>query len=114
MLVEVLITIAIIALVSGGVALAIFWHGERAKLKFARTQAETVRTAVQTHGLDGGQDCPDVELLIQDSVLDENSPRRDPWGGPWIITCEGAKIRVRSNGPDRQPGTEDDIQVPRP
>jgi len=112
---EVMITVAIIALISGAVGLAIYEYYFRAKVRLATSRAETIRSAVKARWHDAAAaDCPDVRTMIEDGVLDENSPRSDPWDVPWRISCEGRKVTVRSNGPDRQPGTEDDIQVPRP
>ena len=33
----------------------------------------------------------------------------DPWGTPYRYTTDGASFRIRSNGPDRQENTDDDI-----
>ena len=74
--------------------------------------AQSVRGVVKAHRLDSPVDCPSFETLREDGLLDEGSPRHDPWGNPWIIRCDGARVIVGTNGPDRQPGTEDDIRVP--
>ena len=109
---EVMITIALIALISGGVALGLYKYSIEGKVKATRTQAGVVRTVVKSHRIDSPVDCPSFETLCEDGLLDEASPRRDPWGNPWLISCDGAKVSVRTNGPDGQPGTEDDIRVP--
>jgi len=36
----------------------------------------------------------------------------DPWGNKYILEADGAKVRIRSWGPDGQDGTEDDIMYP--
>ena len=33
----------------------------------------------------------------------------DPWGTPYRYTTDGASFKIRSNGPDRQENTDDDI-----
>ena len=109
---EVMITVAIIALISGGVALGLYEYSIRAKVKLAHSDAGLVRGVVKAHRLDSPVDCPSFETLREDGLLDEGSPRHDPWGNPWIIRCDGARVIVGTNGPDRQPGTEDDIRVP--
>lgn len=115
MLFEIMIVIAIIALISGGVALAVYKYYEQARNKSARTGAETIRAGVKASWIDASTDaCPSVEQLIESEHLDDGSPRRDPWGGPWRIACDGTRVSVKSDGPDRQPGTPDDIQVPKP
>jgi prepilin-type N-terminal cleavage/methylation domain-containing protein len=112
---EVMITIALIALISGGIALAVWKHGETGKEKSTRIQATTVREGVKLSRAESAStDCPSFDKLMADGALDENSPRSDPWGNAWRISCDGSKVTVATNGPDRQAGTEDDIQVPRP
>lgn len=36
----------------------------------------------------------------------------DPWGNPYVIERNADEYRVWSNGPDGEPGTEDDIVYP--
>jgi prepilin-type N-terminal cleavage/methylation domain-containing protein len=110
---EVMITVAIIALISGGIALAVHQRSTEARVRLTKTHAETVRNGVKmTSALDGALGCPSFETLIEHEVLEENSPRHDPWGNPWRIECDGSKVTVTTSGPDRQPGTADDIRVP--
>ena len=47
-------------------------------------------------------------------ALDEDSPKKDPWGNDWRIRCDGTRVIVETDGPDRQRGTEDDVRVPAP
>ena len=56
--------------------------------------------------------CPTVADLVEARTLDEDSPRKDPWGKPWRIECSEDRVSVGSNGPDQKPDTEDDIRVP--
>jgi len=37
----------------------------------------------------------------------------DPWGNPYVLGRDGARIRVYSFGPDGQEGTDDDVMYPR-
>jgi len=37
----------------------------------------------------------------------------DPWGNPYVLERDGARIRVYSFGPDGQEGTDDDVMYPR-
>ena len=39
-------------------------------------------------------------------------PPQDPWGHPYAIACDAAGPAVRSNGPDGQPATPDDVVAP--
>jgi prepilin-type N-terminal cleavage/methylation domain-containing protein len=115
---EIMITVAIIALISGGIALALLDHSNRAKVRLAGTHAEQVRGGAKMAMAEGAEGttpgCPTFESLVEHDILDEASPRKDPWGNPWRIECDGLKVTVSTNGPDRQPGTADDIRIPRP
>lgn len=112
-LVEVLIVVAIIALVSTGVGLAAVAYWEKARNKTAATNARNLRAVVKlwlTEHDDSA--CPDVEALARDQVLDRDSPRLDPWGKPWHIECVEHDAVILSDGHDRLPGTADDIRIP--
>jgi general secretion pathway protein G len=112
-LVEMLIVVAIIAMVAGGVAVAAIRHWNTARAQTARTNARSIRHAVKgfwvTHG---DVECPTVQQLVSEGVLDDDSPAEDPWGNAWRIECDGERVTVASDGPDRRSGTADDIRVP--
>jgi general secretion pathway protein G len=112
-LVEVLIVVAIMAMVATAVAVAAIGYFRDAKLKTAKIDAGGIREGVKGWWMKQEEDrCPTVDELITDGALDEGSPRKDPWGTTWRIECAGAKVTVSSDGPDRKQGTEDDIRVP--
>jgi general secretion pathway protein G len=111
-LIEVLVTVAIIVLISSAIALSALHYYEVSKKKTAATSAGEVRNAIRASFIDHGDDCPDVATLIARGALDESSARTDPWGTAWKTTCEGKRVIVSSAGPDRQFGTDDDIIVP--
>jgi general secretion pathway protein G len=112
-LVEVLIVVAIMAMVATAVAVAAIKYYEDARRKAAVTNAIALREAVKGYWFTNDTlQCPTVAELISQGSLDEVSSRTDPWGTPWRIECNGVSAVVSSNGSDRQPGTEDDIRVP--
>jgi hypothetical protein len=55
---------------------------------------------------------PSVEALRSEKFLDSAFMARDQWGNPFVIECSGDDIVVSTAGPDRTPGTQDDIVVP--
>ena len=112
-MVEVLIVVAIMALVASAVAIAALKYYQSAREKTADTNARAVRDAVNAWWIlhDSGT-CPTMADLISAGVLDAASPRKDPWGTPWRIECSDVAATVVSDGPDRTPGTSDDIRVP--
>ena len=110
---EVLIVVAILALVSSGVALAAFAILDRVKIREAEKGARVVRASVKAWWtLNGDPRCPTVEELVREGVLDRDSTRTDPWGQTWRLECAERDVTVISLGPDRTPATNDDIRIP--
>ena len=110
-LIEVLIALAIMTLASVAVGFAAFEYYVDSKKKTAFNEARTVRQAVKARQLDNDS-CPTFAMLIEDGALDEDSPKQDPWGNAWRIRCDGTRVVVETDGPDREPGTADDVRVP--
>jgi len=111
-LVEVLIVVAIMALIAGGVGFLVLPKYRDSQVKQATIDARKIRgVATQYVALNGGGECPTVETLIDARELDSEGGGMDPWGQPFEIACSGDDIQVASNGPDQQAGTEDDIVV---
>jgi general secretion pathway protein G len=111
-LVEVLIVVAIMALIAGGVSFLILPKYKEAQIKTATTDARNIRqVATQYIALRSGGECPTVQTLIAEKELDSSGNTEDPWGQPYKILCEGDDISVTSPGPDKQEGNEDDIVV---
>ena len=112
-LVEVLIVVAIMALIAGGVSFMILPKYRQAQIDTAHTTAKTIRQAATLwRGLKGGADeCPTVSLLIEEKEIDPSSTTEDPWGQPFVISCTPDDVTVASPGPDGKDGTKDDIAV---
>jgi general secretion pathway protein G len=112
---EVLIVVAIIALVSAGVAVVATRFWIKAQYDMAATNARKIRLAVPLWWTEHDpSSCPEIGQLVSDGVLDQDSPAKDPWGTPWRIECSDQKVTVSSNGRDKVAGTNDDIRVPPP
>lgn len=109
---EVLIVVAIIAMVAGGVAFFAFPKFKESQVKAATTGARVIRGAAQNWQMtnDG---CPTISQLIQDKQLDKAQDTNDPWGGDYTITCTDDDIVVSSDGADKKKGTADDVSVPK-
>lgn len=113
-LVEVLIVVAIMAMIAGGVSFAILPRMSEARVKTAKQGAQEIRKAVQLWQIENGGECPSVSQLKKDGVLDRAGASDDPWGKPFQVKCSDGEVYVASNGPDMKRGTEDDIEVPGP
>lgn len=110
-LVEVLIVLAIMALISGSAVFLVFPALAEAKIDTAVLSAQTVRKAAELHiNIDGADGCPTVDDLVNSRKL-EKGKTNDPWGTPYKIQClDGSEIRVSSAGKDKKEGTGDDVK----
>ena len=111
-LVEVLIVVAIIAMVAGGVAFFAFPKFEESRGKAALSGARVIRGAAQNWQM-SNDGCPTISQLIQDKQLDKAQDTNDPWGGDYTIVCTDDDIVVSSDGKDKKKGTTDDVSVPK-
>jgi hypothetical protein len=87
---------------------------KEADISLTRTNAQEIRAGVKSWWLthDTGS-CPNITMLMADGELEKSkSVERDAWQQPWRLKCDENDITVLSNGPDKQPDTEDDIRVP--
>ena len=108
-LVEVLIVVAIMALIAGGVSFLVIPRYNEAKVKTATTTARNIRQVATQYVALNNAECPTVQTLIAERQLDSAGDTEDPWGQPYSIACSEDDITVTSPGPDKQEGTEDDI-----
>lgn len=112
-LIEILIVLAIVGLIAGGVAVVAVPKYQEAQKKTARIDALTIRKVAQAYHADHvSEGCPTVELLREKNELDKGSKATDPWDTPYKVVCGDEDITVVSAGPDKKEGTPDDISVP--
>lgn len=113
-LLEIIVTIAIIAMISGAVAVGVVKYMEKARISTTRSNAQTIRNNMKTYWIDHDTGtCPTVKELVAEGLLDKGkSVEKDAWGQPWRLACEDGDVTVISKGPDKQPDTEDDIREP--
>ena len=113
-LVEVLIVVAIIAMVAGGVAVFALPKYKEAQIKNAETGARIVRTAIQQwQAANNETSCPTMSQLVQEKQLDPGQSTKDSWNQDYTLTCTDDEVIISSNGPDKKKGTKDDIVVPK-
>jgi general secretion pathway protein G len=102
-LVEVLIVVAIMAVIAGGATLMVFPQFKKAKIDNAVIGAGVINMDATDEA------CPTVKDLVDSKKIDPQKVD-DPFGKPYRIVCEDGDIRVISNGNDKQEGTADDIR----
>jgi general secretion pathway protein G len=113
-LLEIMIVLAIIALIAGGVGTAVFRSFNNAKKQAAKLRLKAVRDATAQYMIDNNSTCPkSVDDLVSQKYLDKNNAK-DPWDKPYLFRCPGTNdpdsADVSSSGPDKQEGTPDDIK----
>jgi len=113
-LVEVLIVVAIMALLASGVTFAILPKYKEAQVSTAKTSAQVLRRAIQDwQRVNNEVTCPTVSQLVEGKHIDSGAELDDPWGMPWALVCTDDEVFVQSFGPDKKQGTTDDISVPK-
>lgn len=109
-LIEIMVVVAIISLVMGGVGLMAFNSFKQAQLDTARKDVVQIQQAVELYKLQKRSKCPKtLQDLKTAGVAAKIS--KDPWGNDYVFKCPGdkAEVDVISGGPDGEVGTEDDI-----
>jgi general secretion pathway protein G len=110
---EVLIVVAILSMIAGGVAFFALPQYQKAQVKTAKSAAQIVRQAVsQWQATNNETTCPTVSQLVQEKLLDPGQSTNDPWQQPFTMSCSEEGVVVVSSGPDKKKGTKDDITVP--
>jgi len=111
---EVLIVVAILAMIAGGVAFFALPQFNKAKISTAKGAAQVIRQAAQQwQATNNETSCPTMSQLVQDKLLDPGQNTADPWGQAFALTCSDEEVMVTSGGPDKKVGTKDDIVVPK-
>ncbi len=82
---------------------------DKARIAMAALGAKDVEAGVLRWQLSHGATCPSVDDLVTARLI---LPTRsnDPWGEKYRVTCNGdGTTVVTSAGPDKKPGTSDDV-----
>ena len=110
-LVEVLIVLAIMAIIAGGATALVFPRYKESQIRGAVLSAGVIKTAAQQYmHLDSPSGtCPTIKELVDGKHLDKGKTE-DPWGTPFKIQCDGDEISVVSAGRDRKENTPDDVK----
>jgi general secretion pathway protein G len=113
-LLEIMVVLAIIALLAGGVGAAVFKNFRRAQVSSARLRVKAVRDATSQYMIDNSSNCPrGIDDLVAQKYLDRSNAK-DPWGKDFVFHCPGTQdtdsADISSAGPDKQEGTPDDVK----
>lgn len=111
-LLELMLVVAIIAVLSGIVAYNVIAGGEKAKNRATMATMDVVASGLKQYNLDNSSYPPAITALYAAKILDASKPAKDGWGSDLIYSPQGLNgqdFTLRSPGPDKQPGTADDI-----
>lgn len=109
-LVEILVVLAIIGLIVGGVAVVAGNAFGSAQADTARNEVIQIESASEMYMVQKKGACPkSIQDLRAGGVL--KRVKKDPWGNPYTIKCPGehSNIDVSSPGKDGEVGTADDV-----
>lgn len=109
-LIEIMVVVAIISLIMGGVGIMAFNRYQDAQRSDAKTQTITIQGAIEQYRTSKRGKCPKtLEDLKAAGFISRVA--KDPWGGDYTFKCPGEKtsVDVMSPGEDGEMGTADDI-----
>ncbi len=108
-LVEIMVVMVIIAMIAGGVGVAVFPAIEKARKRQTHIDAVAIAGAVERYRLTRPRACPTVDELREDGEIRQSESGLDQWDQPFTISCDRGEVTVTSPGSDGNAGTEDDI-----
>jgi len=116
-LVEVLLVVVILGILASVVVVSVGGKQKGAMIKATRASISAICTAIDLYEVDTGKYPSSLQSLISSSGEPNwNGPYLkggmpvDPWGTAFSYTPKGDNnYEVRSGGPDKQVGSEDDI-----
>jgi len=112
-LIEILIVLAIIGLIAGGVAVVAVPQFEKARVTQAKQDVGRLQQAVELwRSQNPGTECPTMEKLKADKIVAASTKPADPWDTPYEIDCQPEDTIITSYGPDKKKNTKDDIRMP--
>ena len=106
-LVELMVVIAILAILASVVGVNVIGAFGRGNQSAAKTQIQSLRDAVVMYKLEHRKLPPDLGALVNNSkrnYLNQSVVPKDPWGADYLYQQEGSKFRIISYGADGSQG----------
>lgn len=109
-LIEILVVLAIIGLIVGGVSVVAFNALSDSKVKVAYNEVVEIQKLSEQYMLQKNDKCPKSMADLKAAGVTARV-KKDPWGEEYVITCPGqhGPVDVTSYGPDKKPSGGDDI-----
>ncbi|HNU68992.1 MAG TPA: type II secretion system protein GspG [Myxococcota bacterium] len=112
-LIEIMVVIAIIGIVMTAVGVGVVPQLNKARIKAAAAQLNTIENALTTYSLDADTPNSLEELTKGGGALLKAKQLKDPWGTLFTYAYPSSdsdrEYDLCSNGPDKRAGTDDDI-----
>lgn len=113
-LIEIMVVVLIIGLLAGLVGINVVRYFERAREKTVKTQLSMIEQALELYKMEQGRyptTDEGVSSLVKGGYLKGKEAPKDPWGSEYYYVSDGNSFTLKSAGPDRTIGTQDDIAV---
>lgn len=111
-LVEILIVLAIVGLIAGGVAIYAVPKFKEGQIKTAHNNGKLLQPIADAWRAGHQNECPTIQRLKEEREVAATTDINDPWGHPYQIRCDDKDTIIVSWGPDGKEGTQDDIHEP--
>jgi type II secretory pathway pseudopilin PulG len=108
-LIEIMVVLLIMSAIASAIGFGVIRSMRIARQRETETRARTIQNAVVSFIAEKPDECPTVQELLQEDILDKTTNPRDGWGREFAIECDGTTAHVRSSGEDGQMATKDDI-----
>jgi prepilin-type N-terminal cleavage/methylation domain-containing protein len=110
-LIEIMIVVVIMAMIAAAAGFGVMKAKATMDLDMAKSGVHRLGSVAEGYMLENRGSCPSMEELKSGRYLSRGGSTEDPWGMDYVLTCEDSEVSVRSGGPDRQLGTDDDIAL---
>ncbi len=114
-LLEITLVLVIIGMLMAVAAVNLLGGAERARTRTTKISMKTIQTSIKDYQLNHAGTPPQtLSVLVAEKYL-EDTALKDGWDQNFYYsvtaTNQERPYNLISNGPDKQPGTEDDISV---
>ncbi len=112
-LVELTVVLVILGLLAAGAAIAIPGQMKRASIRATKTSMTTVKSQIESYRAENAGEAPATLQVLIPSYMQAGSDL-DAWDEPYYYLPtpgQAYAYTLISKGPDKEQGTEDDINV---
>ncbi|HNT27416.1 MAG TPA: type II secretion system major pseudopilin GspG [bacterium] len=112
-LLEIMVVMAIMAMIMGAVGVGFMNYLDKAKVKQAAMDIKTISNALDLYKSEFGKYPDGLDALVQEKILKEKKVPKDPWTNEYVYINPGSNnsegFDLYSFGKDGREGGGDDI-----